>query len=119
MGAGHAGRGERQEHTQKHDPEQSGSYPTNLLILCLRNNPPYSLFAQLDTVVCFSFDFSATMVPLHLRYRRLGVNMSTGVGAARRVPRSGRVILEATEERQLETVVKRGRPTSSGVGHRA
>ena len=45
--------------------------------------------------------------------------MSTGVGAARRVPRSSRVILEAAEDCQLETVVKRGRPTSSGVGHRA
>ena len=45
--------------------------------------------------------------------------MSTGVGAARRVPRSGRVILEAAEDCQLETVVKRGCPTSSRVGHRA
>jgi hypothetical protein len=46
VGAGHAGRGERQEHAQKHDPVQSGSHPTNLLILCLRNNPPYPLFAK-------------------------------------------------------------------------
>src|SRR5829696_4635035 len=45
--------------------------------------------------------------------------MSTGVGAARRVPRSGRVILEAAEQRQLGTVEKGGaRPAAeSAIGH--